>query len=121
MGEFLLGLDVGTTGAKALVINSLGSVIASSTTEYPTMSPAPLWSEQDPEDWWRASCQSFQKVLAIAKIAPDKIRGIGLTGQMHGLVLLDKSGKVLRPCIMWNDQRTMPQCEQMTCDIGFQR
>jgi len=121
MGEFLLGLDVGTTGAKALVINSLGSVIASSTTEYPTMSPAPLWSEQDPEDWWRASCQSFQKVLAIAKIAPDKIRGIGLTGQMHGLVLLDKSGKVLRPCIMWNDQRTMPQCEQMTCDIGFER
>ncbi|MBN2600759.1 MAG: xylulokinase [Candidatus Marinimicrobia bacterium] len=121
MKDLFLGLDVGTTGAKAILINSAGKVLTSATSAYSVNVPAPLWSEQNPEDWWTASCQSCQQVLKAAGIAPDDIAGIGLTGQMHGLVLLGKAGNVLRPCIMWNDQRTMPQCEQITCDLGYHR
>lgn len=88
---YLLGLDVGTTGAKALLINSKGEVLASATTEYPMFTPQPLWAEQNPEDWWQAAQTSFRSVLSAAGVKPNEVKGIGLTGQMHGLVLLDKS------------------------------
>lgn len=114
----LLGLDVGTTGAKAVLIAEDGQVLASATTEYPMSTPKPLWAEQNPEDWWQAAQQSFRKVLAAANVKPAEVKGIGLTGQMHGLVLLDKHGEVLRPCIMWNDQRTAAQCKAITDKVG---
>ena len=118
---YLLGLDVGTSGAKALLIDETGRVLAAATTEYPLYTPRPLWAEQDPADWWSASVQSFYRVLSESGISPGEIAGIGLTGQMHGLALLDRSGRVLRPAILWNDQRTETECAQITGSVGFGR
>jgi xylulokinase len=117
----LLGIDVGTTGAKAIVIDLNGDVAASVTTEYPMSTPRPLWAEQNPEDWWSAAVQSVRRALSVSGAQPRQIAGIGLTGQMHGLVLLDARGRVLRPCIMWNDQRTGAQCAAITEAIGPER
>ncbi len=114
----LLGIDVSTTGAKALVIDERGEVIASATEEYPLHTPRPLWSEQDPADWWRGVQGAIRRVLAMPGVSARDIQGIGLTGQMHGLVLLDEAGNVLRPAILWNDQRTGPQCEEITAWAG---
>lgn len=118
---YLLGIDVGTTGSKSLLINEAGQVIASATVEYPLYTPHPQWAEQDPEDWWRATVESIGQVLAESGANPDQVAGVGLTGQMHGLVLLDEAGDVLRPCIMWNDQRTGPQCAWITDRVGAKR
>ena len=118
---YLLGIDVGTTGTKTLLIDEDGGVIASATIEYPMYTPRPQWAEQDPEDWWQATITSVRRVLRSAKISADDIAGIGLTGQMHGMVMLDAQGKVLRPCIMWNDQRTAEQCEWIMSTIGHER
>jgi xylulokinase len=114
----LLGIDVGTTGAKALVIDQAGQVVASATVEYPMFTPQPLWAEQNPVDWWAAATASIRQVLAKGGIKPVEIAAVGLTGQMHGLVLLDAHGEVLRPCIMWNDQRTAAQCVALTRQVG---
>jgi xylulokinase len=114
----LLGLDVSTTGAKALLIDEAGSVVASDTTEYPLSTPRPLWSEQDPEDWWQGACASVRVALQRAGLRGEDVSGVGLTGQMHGLVLMDKSGQVLRPAILWNDQRTGPQCDEIMQRVG---
>ena len=119
--SYLLGLDVGTTGVKAILIDETGKVIASTTSEYPLVTPKPLWSEQNPEDWWRAAVSAVRSVLERSKISGDKVVGIGLSGQMHGLVLLDAKGKVLRPAILWNDQRTSEQCKKITEMLGFER
>jgi xylulokinase len=110
----LLGIDVSTTGAKALIIDATGAVIASATEEYPLHTPRPQWSEQDPEDWWQGAQRAIRRALAAAGTPPAAIAAIGLTGQMHGLALLDRAGAVLRPAILWNDQRTGPQCEEIT-------
>jgi xylulokinase len=115
---YLLGIDVGTTGAKALLIDDAGKVAASATTEYPLFTPQPLWAEQNPADWWAATVASIHQVLAQSGLKPEQILGVGLTGQMHGLVLLDAQGKALRPCIMWNDQRTAAQCAAITRQVG---
>ena len=119
--NFCVGLDVGTTGAKALLVDEEGNVRGSATTEYPMFTPHPLWSEQHPEDWWRAAKQSFRTVIEKAGIKPGEIAGVGLTGQMHGLVLLGSHGEVLRPCIMWNDQRTAEECAEITSLVGESR
>ncbi|MFQ5812250.1 MAG: xylulokinase [Anaerolineae bacterium] len=111
---YLMGIDVGTTGAKALLIDEAGEVVASATVEYPMYTPQPQWAEQDPQDWWQATVESIRQVLAESGANPDQVAGLGLTGQMHGLVLLDALGEVLRPCIMWNDQRTAAQCAAIT-------
>lgn len=116
--HLLLGIDTGTSGSKAVLTNVLGKVLATATAAYPIYTPYPLWAEQNPEDWWAATMQSVREVLARSNVDAAQIAGIGLTGQMHGLVLLDDQGKVLRPCIMWNDQRTGLQCEQITRTIG---
>jgi xylulokinase len=114
----LLGLDISTTGAKALLIDEQGNVVASATTEYPHSTPHPLWSEQAPADWWNASCTSIRNALQQAGCKREEITCVGLTGQMHGLVILDKSGQVLRPAILWNDQRTEVQCSEITAKAG---
>lgn len=119
MLELQLGIDVGTTGCKAILIDPGGRLIASATTEYPMSTPRPLWAEQDPADWWRACVASVRRVLQT--VDPAQVLGVGLTGQMHGLVLLDAKGAVLRPCIMWNDQRTGAQCAEITAKVGPKR
>jgi len=121
MPNYLLGIDVGTTGCKALLVAEDGRVAASTTSEYPMSTPQPLWAEQDPEDWWQVARRSIARVLTEAKATGSDVAGIGLTGQMHGLVLLDAHGDVLRPCIMWNDQRTAAQCEAITRQLGVKQ
>jgi len=117
----LLGIDVGTTGTKALLIDERGSILASATEEYPLYSPRPLWSEQDPEDWWQATAKSIRRVLRGAKVRGDQVAGLGLSGQMHGSVFLGTDHSVLRPAILWNDQRTAEECAEMTNTIGAKR
>jgi xylulokinase len=117
----LLGIDIGTSGSKALLIDATGNVLASATGEYPMATPRPLWAEQDPHDWWAATVGAIRTVLNTSGVDAQAITGIGLTGQMHGLVLLDARGEVLRPCIMWNDQRTAAQCAAITAIVGPQR
>lgn len=118
---YLIGMDVGTTGTKTLLIDESGALVASATEEYPMYTPHPQWAEQDPEDWWQAAVKSIRRVLGSVEIDPDDIVGIGLTGQMHGMVMLDAQGKVLRPCIMWNDQRTAAQCDWIMDTVGRER
>lgn len=113
---YLIGIDVSTTATKALVIDERGTVIATASDEYEFFTPRPLWAEQNPADWWRACVNVIRRVLE--KIPAGEIAGIGLTGQMHGLVLMDAGGNVLRPCIMWNDQRTGAQCAEITERAG---
>ena len=96
---FFIGIDVGTSGAKAILIDQIGRVIATATNEYPMYNPHPLWCEQNPEDWWQAVQKSISEIISRQKINPEEIKGIGLTGQMHGLVTLDVNGKSLYPCI----------------------
>ncbi len=117
--DYFIGLDVGTTGAKAILIDGEGKVAGTASSGYPMYNPKPLWSEQNPEDWWQAVQVSFRRIISESKVDTGAIKGIGLTGQMHGLVMLDKEGKILRPCIMWNDQRTSKECEEITSVIGF--
>jgi xylulokinase len=114
----LLGIDIGTSGTKTLLIDARGRILASVTVEYPAYAPRPAWSEQDPEDWWRATAASVRKALARAKVMPADVAGVGLSGQMHGSVFLDKSGKVLRRAILWNDQRTGAECDEITRAAG---
>ena len=112
-----LGLDVGTTGTKCVVIDARGAPIAEATAEHPVSYPKPGWAEQDPEDWWRSSVAATRAALAKAAAkSPDaaaRIDGIGLSGQMHGLVALDASGAVVRPAILWNDSRSAAICEAL--------
>ncbi|KAF0095472.1 MAG: xylulokinase [Puniceicoccaceae bacterium 5H] len=113
---YLLGLDVGTSSTKAVLIDTDGNVIDTCAPTYPFQTPRPLWAETDPHLWWDAAIKAIRQM--VEKVGADQIVGIGLTGQMHGLVLLDAQGEVLRPCIMWNDQRTARQCEQITRKVG---
>jgi xylulokinase len=116
----LLGLDISTTGAKALLIDERGAVVASHTTAQSLSVPQPLWSEQNPDDWWSGMVASIRKVLEQTG-AKESIVALGLTGQMHGLVCLDSTGRVLRPAMLWNDQRTQTECDAITETIGEKR
>ena len=115
---YYLGLDIGTSGTKALVITEGGRHIASDTQEYPLSTPRPLWAEQDPEDWWEATILTTKNVLQKAGIGGEEIAGIGLSGQMHGSVFLDKDNRVLRPALLWCDQRTQAECDWITAQVG---
>ena len=117
----LLGIDISTTGAKALLIDSTGTVAGSATTPLSLSTPRPLWSEQDPHDWWTGIQVSIGQALEAAGARGDQVTAIGLTGQMHGLVLLDEAGRVLRPAILWNDQRTGVQCDEIRRRLGRER
>lgn len=116
-----MGIDISTTSAKALIVDEQGRVLAIGSAPQTLSQPHPLWSEQNPLDWWQGVVQSIREVLAKANLSGSAIRAIGLTGQMHGLVMLDQHGDVLRPAILWNDQRTQAQCDQITNIIGFER
>lgn len=115
--ECLLGIDVGTSSCKVILLDKSGRIRGSVTKEYPIFVPRAGWTEQNPEDWWKAIKDSVKELLKKTD-EKDSIRAIGLTGQMHGLVALDKEGNVLRPCILWNDQRCAPQCEEIYQKVG---
>ena len=112
MPEPLIGLDVGTSGVKAIAISTDGELVATAEESYALSTPRPGWAEQDPEDWWLAAESCLSRL-------PDG--PIGLSGQMHGLVVLDGAGHVLRPAILWNDQRTQAECEEIERRVGFGR
>lgn len=113
-----LGVDVGTSGTKTLAMQEDGTILASATEEYPLFSPHPGWSEQNPEDWWQATIKSIRKVLKTGKIKAADVKGIGLSGQMHGSVFLNKKHEVIRPALLWNDQRTAAECAEIEQRAG---
>jgi len=115
---YYLGLDIGTSGTKALLITEDGRHVASDTAEYPLSTPRPQWAEQDPEDWWQAAILTTKTVLQKANIGGEEIAGIGLSGQMHGSVFLDRDNRVLRPALLWCDQRTQAECDWITAQVG---
>ena len=117
----LLGLDVGTGGARAVAVDESGVVVAEASSEYALHSPRPGWTEQDPEDWWGGAKEALGKVAAEIREAGDEVVGLGLTGQMHGSVFLDASGEVIRRALLWNDQRTEAQCREITDAVGEER
>ncbi len=119
--RYLLGIDIGTSGTKTILIDEEGKVRARATLEYPLYSPKPQWSEQEPEDWWAASCATVREVLQKSGVEPRDIKGIGLSGQMHGSVFLDKNDRVLRRALLWNDQRTQAECDWITQTVGRDR
>lgn len=110
----LLGIDIGTTGCKALLIDERGHILAQAHAEYPISTPHPGWSEQDPEDWWKGVHSCIRQIGE----RPD---AIGLSGQMHGSVFLDSSDSVIRPALLWNDQRTAAECKEIDDRVGFDR
>ena len=117
MSTVTFGIDVGTTAVKGVAIDESGAVLARAEAGYPFATPRPGWAEQDPEQWWRASQAVLTELLADA----GRPAGIGLSGQMHGLVALDSADRVVRPAILWNDQRTAAECEEIERTIGAAR
>ena len=117
----LLGIDIGTSGTKTALYDEHGRVLAAHTAEYPMAQPQNGWAEQDPEDWWQAVCQTCRVVLEKSGVRPQDVDGIGISGQMHGLVMLDGEGRVLRPSIIWCDQRTAEEAEWLEATIGRER
>lgn len=117
MAELVLGLDIGTSGARAVAVDAdTGALVTDATAAYGLSTPRPGWAEQDPEDWWQASCDVLGRVAA--DVAGQDLRGLGLTGQMHGAVFLDSADAVIRPALLWNDQRTQAQCEAIEAALG---
>ncbi|HBR02052.1 MAG TPA: xylulokinase [Ruminiclostridium sp.] len=119
--KYLLGIDLGTSGTKTVLFNQEGSPVAAALEEYPLMQPRNGWAEQDPDNWWHAARKTILEVIGKSGINPADIAGIGISGQMHGLVMLDSKGKVLRPAILWCDGRTSEECKEITGIIGKQR
>ncbi|HEX4132024.1 MAG TPA: xylulokinase [Pirellulales bacterium] len=117
MGVFL-GIDVGTSGTKTLAIDEQGTILAAAVDDYLCYVPKPLWSEQDPDDWWRATVSTVRAVVEQARLKPADVRGIGLSGQMHGSVFLDAENRVIRRALLWNDQRTAAECDEITRRAG---
>lgn len=115
---YFIGIDASTTATKALLIDQEGKVVGVALQEYPYETPEPLWSEQSPSLWWDAAKTSIRQVILESGVKGEDVAGIGLTGQMHGLVLLDQDGEVLRPAILWNDQRTGSQCDAIREKMG---
>jgi len=116
--NYFIGIDVGTTGTKAVLIDEKGKVIVSVTKEYPLITPKPNWAEQNPSDWKEATFSGIQEIIKKSKVNSEDIKGIGLTGQMHGAVFLDKDNKVLHPAILWCDQRTAKECVEINEKVG---
>jgi xylulokinase len=119
--SYVLGMDVSTTATKTLLVDETGKVVGVGSVEYPYDTPRPLWSEQDPRYWWDAAVGAIRKALDQTGVSADEVAAIGLTGQMHGSVLLDDAGEVVRPAILWNDQRTEEECDEIRRRIGKER
>ena len=113
-----LGIDIGTSGTKTLAIDDTGSILASASAEYPCDHPRPGWSEQDPALWWDATKKTVQQVMASGRFQRSDVLGVGLSGQMHGSVFLDAAGEVIRPALLWNDQRTAAECLEIENKAG---
>ena len=118
MKKYLIGIDLGTSGTKTVLFDSDGIPQASHTVEYPMYQPQNGWAEQDPEDWWQAAAETLKCVLQKSGAAPEDVAGIGIAGQMHGLVMLDEKGEVLRNSIIWCDGRTGEECREITAKVG---
>ena len=114
----VLGIDVSTTATKAILVDESGSVLGIASAEYGFEVPHPLWSEQEPALWWTAAQDAIPRALAAAGLTGDDVAAVGLTGQMHGLVLLDAADEVIRPSILWNDQRTQAECDAIRAALG---
>ena len=112
-GPLFLGIDIGTSGTKCVIIDALGASVADATVEHPVSYPRPGWAEQDPEHWWASTVAGVRQACARSAGSAQRIEGIGLSGQMHGLVTLDARGAVVRPCILWNDSRSADICERL--------
>src|SRR5664280_317891 len=119
--KYLLGVDIGTSGTKTVLFDIGGNKIASATAEYPLYQPRNGWAEQSPLDWWNATVDTIREVLQKSGADSSEIGGIGLSGQMHGLVMLDAQGEVLRNAIIWCDQRTGTECGEITALVGRER
>ncbi len=118
---YVLGIDTSTTATKAVLVDDAGAVRAVASAAYGYATPRPLWSEQDPHLWWDGTAGAVRQVLADSGVAAGDVAAVGLTGQMHGLVLLDGAGVPLRPAILWNDQRTAAECDEMRLALGKDR
>ena len=118
---FVLGIDVSTTATKAILVRPDGSVQGVASASYGYDTPRPLWSEQDPRLWWDGAVAAVREVLADGGAEGSEIEAVGLTGQMHGSVLLDQEGTVVRPAILWNDQRTGAECDELRRRVGRER
>jgi xylulokinase len=119
--RYLLGIDVGTSATKTVLFDENCQAIASASEEYPLYQPQNGWAEQNPEDWYRATVHTIQSVLTKSEVPAADVKGIGLSGQMHGLVMLDAANQVIRPAIIWCDQRTAKECEEITQKVGADR
>ena len=116
---FVLGIDASTTATKAVLIDETGAVRGVGTSEYGFDVPRPSWTEQDPKLWWDGTIAAIGSVLASTGVSGADVVAVGLTGQMHGLVLLDAADRVLRPAILWNDQRTAAECDEIRAAVGL--
>ncbi len=114
-----IGIDLGTSGVKAILLAENGQVIASQSAPLSVSRPHPLWSEQNTADWWQATDQAMQSLAAIHDL--QQVKALGLTGQMHGATLLDKQHQVLRPAILWNDGRSFAQCQALEAAVPASR
>ena len=119
--NYLIGIDLGTSSTKTVLFDEKGEVIASASKDYPLYTPHNGWAEQKPEDWRDAALETITKVVKDSGVAADDIKGLGISGQMHGLVMLDEQGEVIRPSIIWCDQRTEKECEEMTEKVGAEK
>ena len=119
--KYLLGIDIGTSATKSVLFDAEGTAVCSASAEYPLYQPNPSWAEQDPDDWWNATCVTINQILQKSGVKAEEIAGVGLSGQMHGAVVLDKDNRPLRRSIIWCDQRTAAECDQITSIIGKER
>ncbi len=116
--SYYIGIDIGTSGTKSLLVDSKGTILAEASAEYGVLMPKPMWTEQNPDDWWNATVKTVKAVLKISKVKGTEVKAIGLSGQMHGSVFLDAKQKVIRPALLWNDQRTAAECDEITRRAG---
>ena len=119
--SYIIGVDCGTSGTKTVLFDEVGTVIASHTIEYPMYQPKNGYAEQEPGDWANAMIETIKAVMAKSGVKKEDVKGIGISGQMHGLVMLDEAGEVIRPSIIWCDQRTAKECEEITEKVGAER
>ena len=117
--KYVLGIDLGTSGTKTVLFDQNGKGIASATVEYPMYQPQNGWAEQDPKDWYNAAVSTIRTVLEKSGVDRDDVISLGISGQMHGLVMLDEKDEVIRPSIIWCDQRTAKECEEITPKVGY--
>ncbi len=118
---FFLGLDIGTSAVKAALVDGRGRVKGAVSVAHPLLTPEPGWAEQRPEDWWKSTVKAVRSLLAGTRVSPKRIVSVGISGQMHSSVFLDREGKVIRPALLWNDGRTTDECREITALLGEER